>query len=45
MIDGAVRIGDSALEAGDAAAIQDEPRVLITAEREAEFVLFDVPLW
>ena len=39
---GALRVNDVALEAGDGAALADEALVTLTAQRDAEFLLFDL---
>ncbi len=44
VIDGAVRVADSALGTGDAAKITDEERIAIIAEQHSELILVDVPM-
>ena len=41
-IRGSVRVNDVAVEQGDGAAISDEPRVAVSADGEAEFLLVDL---
>ncbi|MEX2546904.1 MAG: pirin family protein [Chloroflexota bacterium] len=44
VIDGAVRVADSALGTADAAKITDEERIAIIAEQPSELILVDVPM-
>ncbi len=44
MIDGAVRLADTALGNGDAAKITDQEQVSIIAEQTSELILVDVPM-
>lgn len=39
---GRVRVGGQGMEAGDGLAVSDEPRLMVTAEEEAEVMLFDL---
>jgi hypothetical protein len=39
---GRVRVGGQALEAGDGLAVSEEPRLAVTAEADAEVMLFDL---
>ncbi|MCW5890711.1 MAG: pirin family protein [bacterium] len=41
--EGRVRVGDTALAAGDGASLEDETAVTITADATAEVLLFDLP--
>jgi quercetin 2,3-dioxygenase len=43
LIHGAVTVNDQRLEGGDAAKIRDESRIVISAEADAELLLFDLP--
>jgi redox-sensitive bicupin YhaK (pirin superfamily) len=40
---GAIRLNDTALVAGDGAAVSEEPRLVVTAKDQAEVLLFDLP--
>jgi hypothetical protein len=42
VVSGLLRIGDRVLEAGDGGAIRDEKSLVITAEEDSEFLLFDM---
>lgn len=42
LIEGRVRSGDSVLEAGDAAAVSDEPRLPLSFEEESRILFFDL---
>ena len=42
LADGELRVNGETLTAGDAAAISDEPAVVVQADEDAEFVLFDL---
>lgn len=42
MISGKISVNGSELENGDAAAITDEEKIQITAEKDSEFLLFDL---
>ena len=43
MVDGALTLNDTPLFAGDGAALSDEAKLTLRAERDSEFLLFDLP--
>jgi redox-sensitive bicupin YhaK (pirin superfamily) len=43
LVRGALRLGDQVLRAGDGVGVSEEPELILTAEEDAELLLFDLP--